>query len=115
MAEMCSACHGMGEKLPSGPSDAPVEVCPACEGKGRDPRVNPRPYDVVEALGTQQHVHYVRDFQVYLGAWSGGASQGCHRISLEGWRESCRLYNVRVIQRAEDVEGDPLGLLEARS
>ena len=76
----------------------------------RDPRVDPMPYDVVEAVGTQQHVHYVRNGQVYLGAWSGEASQGCHRITLAGWRDACRLYDVRVIQRAEDVKGDPLGL-----
>lgn len=32
----CQLCGGLGTKCPSGPSDAPMEVCPACGGSGRN-------------------------------------------------------------------------------
>jgi DnaJ-class molecular chaperone len=35
LAEPCAECSGTGKKMPSGPSDAPVEECPICHGTGK--------------------------------------------------------------------------------
>jgi len=35
LAKPCVKCEGLGEVLPSGPSDAPVEQCPTCQGDGK--------------------------------------------------------------------------------
>ncbi len=51
LARPCACCQGTGEILPSGPSDAPVEVCTECSGDGlaRVPgaRLKPRGNSVV--------------------------------------------------------------------
>jgi hypothetical protein len=34
LARLCAKCGGTGQVCPSGPSDAPMDTCPACDGDG---------------------------------------------------------------------------------